>query len=260
MLNDIKIYDAYWEINKRRVDYFIPNYLAKFINKRDKVCSVGCGTGYDVELLNNMGHDTYGFDLGNRTLDWINRSPKIQEKLKKGFAEDLPFGKGKFDFVYATEVIEHVGCKDAIWELLDNYYETRVKFLSSCLEMLKPNGRLLLSTSNRLFPIDFGHVHYYNKFTDFMASKGNINITIPWHSKNFTLSFGDFLRLLKKTKYEGLTDIKQLSSFKYPSNSKQKYRRIVTYIINGFLLMLSFYPLIRFNPIMVVIITKNRVK
>lgn len=112
MLNDITIDEKYREINKRRMDYFIPSYLQKFINKNDVICSIGCGTGYDVELLNDLGYDAYGIDPGSRTEDWKKRSIEIQKKLKVGFARDFPFEDKKFDFIYALEVIEHVGCKD----------------------------------------------------------------------------------------------------------------------------------------------------
>ena len=257
MIDDITIDESYRQKNRLRMDYFIPNYLEKFIHKSDEICSIGCGTGYDVELLNSMGYDTWGFDAGNRIIEWENRPSESQKKLKEGFAEDLPFGKRKFDFVYALEVIEHVGCKNGKWELLANYDEIRVRFLSSCLEMLKPKGRLIISTSNRLFPIDLGHTHHYNKVTNYVSKYG-INFTIPWHPQNFIISFGDLRRILKKTKYYNELTIKQKSSLNYPSNSSKKYGTITKSLFNCILFMSSFYPFIRFNPILVALVIKNK--
>lgn len=256
MIHDLKVDDGYREKNKRRMDYFVPNYLERFIKRSDIICSVGCGTGYDVELLNEMGYDVYGLDLGSRVVDWQNRSADVRRRLREGFADDLPFGRERFDFIYALEVIEHVGCKDGRWELESNYREVRERFLSSCIEMLRPGGRVLISTSNRLFPVDVGHAHHYSKITNY-TSKYGLNLTIPWDSRNFIVSFGDLRNLLRNTEYWGQLQITQQSSYGYPSNSKNKYRVASSYLVNSFLYLFSMYPLIRLNPILVVLITKN---
>jgi SAM-dependent methyltransferase len=256
MLNDILIDEKYTEKNIRRMNYFIPNYLLKFLKNNDIICSVGCGTGYDVELLNNLGFDAYGLDPGSRISEWKNRPINIQKKLKVGFVEDFPFGKKKFDFIYALEVIEHVGCKNGIWELLDNFLEMRVRFLKNCLETLKPNGNLLITTSNRLFPIDFGHAHHYNKLTNYFSKYG-LNFTIPWHRYNFVLSFGDICKLLDRCKYSGEFKIKQVSAYNYPSNSNRTQNFAFRYLLKNILILFSIYPIKRLNPILVVLIKKQ---
>lgn len=256
MIDDIDVNASYLVKNRTRMDYFIPNYLEKLLSKNFKICSVGCGTGYDVELLVKKGYDAYGFDPGNRVVDWINRSEKVQKRLKVGYAEDMPFGENRFDFMYALEVIEHVGCKNGNWQLLENYTKTRENFLNSCLAMLRPNGKLLISSSNKLFPIDVGHGHHYNKLTNFMASKG-IALTIPWHSKNFLLSYYDFYRLLKESKYRDQIKIQQISSYKYPSFSNSRRGIVYKKIINGILLVFNVYPINRLNPILVILIEKT---
>ena len=255
MLDDINVDARYRDKNIRRMDYFIPSYLLKFINKNDVICSMGCGTGYDVELLNSLGYDAYGIDPGNRIKDWKNRPIEIQKKLKVGSAGDFPFGDKKFDFIYSLEVIEHVGCKDGIWELLDNYIDSRKEFSNSCIDMLNTNGRLFISTSNRLFPIDFGHAHHYNKLSNYFSKYG-LNITIPWHKRNFLLSFNDICNLLDKDNNSEKYKIAQISSLGYPSNSSNKYGKIANILTNILLYTLSIYPLIRINPILVVHLTK----
>ena len=178
LIDDIELEKNLIKKEKERFEYFIPNYLTKHIKKSDKVCSVGCGIGYDVELLNKYGYNSYGFDPGNRTKLWEKLDKSIVKNLKIGKAEDIPFNNEEFDFMYALEVIEHVGCKNGYWKLEDNYLDIRIKFLESCLKMLKNNGKLLVSTSNRLFPIDLGHGHHYTKLTDFFSKLG-IRLTIP---------------------------------------------------------------------------------
>ena len=252
LINDIELETNLMKKEKNRFDYFIPNYLIKHIKKNDKVCSIGCGIGYDVQLLNIYGYNSYGFDPGNRTKLWKKLDKNVAKKLKVGKAEDIPFNVEEFDFMYALEVIEHVGCKNAYWKLEDNYLNIRIRFLESCLLMLKNNGRLLISTSNRLFPIDLGHGHHYSRLTDFF-SKFGIRLTIPWHKKNFILSFNDIKKMLNKSIFKNQFEIHQLTTSFYPAKSQKGLKGKA---ISLFLSFFSFYPLIRFNPILVVSITK----
>ena len=114
VLADVVLDDALLARTRRRLDYFIPNYLEKLVRGSRKVVSVGCGLGYDVQLLLRLGYDTYGLDPGTRTEAWQAHPPDLRRRLRGGFAEDLPFGREAFDFAYALEVIEHVGCENGI--------------------------------------------------------------------------------------------------------------------------------------------------
>lgn len=99
------------------------------------VLDVGCGTGLNASILSEMGHTVVGIDL----------SPVAIEKFTAlGFegyvcdvAERLPFAEGRFDIVYASEVIEHVSDTES--------------FLSELTRVLKPGGLLMLSTPNSAF-------------------------------------------------------------------------------------------------------------
>ena len=261
ILNNIEINDQLVDIDKRRFNYFIPNYLSKCIEKKSKICSVGCGMAYDVEMLNELGYDAYGFDPGARTSVWLDqRKPATYKKLRIAAAGDLvlkEFGNS-FDYLYALEVIEHVGAENGGWKLTKNYLQERIKFMEGCLDMLKFNGKLLITTSNRLCPIDIGHGHHYNVLTDFFIQKLKIRLTLPLSSKNFVCSFSDIRKYLDLTKYKGQYSIKALSTVNYSSNSKQNKSKIVFYlfntylkIVNNFILRTSFL-----NPILVVEVTK----
>ena len=99
------------------------------------VLDVGCGTGLNASVLNEMGHKVTGVDL----------SPVAIEKFKNlGFeghvcdiAAGLPFDAARFDLIYASEVIEHVS-------------DTEL-FMAELARVLKPGGRLMLSTPNSAF-------------------------------------------------------------------------------------------------------------
>ncbi len=220
MLNDIELNEQELDRNKRRFDVFIPQYLVKYISKQESICSAGCGTGYDVEVLRGLGYDVYGFDPGARTTAWKARRPIVADRLKIGFANELPFGKDRFDVVYALEVIEHVGCEEGQWKLLPDHFEIRCKFLESCLDMLKPGGRMLVSTSHRLCPIDPGHGHHYTWFTDFVVRKTGISLTVPWHEKNFVLAWNDVVRMLDATHYRNRYVMKRLPVRNYLAHSR----------------------------------------
>lgn len=252
LINDIELESTLMEKEKSRFEHFIPNFLMNYIQKGDKICSVGCGIGYDVELFDKLGYDCYGFDPGNRVKKWQELDLSVTKKLKVGRAEDIPFDYESFDFMYALEVIEHVGCKDGYWELENDYLAMRISFLESCLRMLKNNGKLMISTSNRFFPIDFGHGHHYSKLTNIFAKLG-IRLTIPWHKKNFVVSYSDMKKMLKNSVFKDQFVIYQHSTTNYPqTTSKGLKGKIARVFLNFF----SSYPLIRFNPILVVTITK----
>ncbi|MDO8287789.1 MAG: class I SAM-dependent methyltransferase [Parvibaculum sp.] len=100
-----------------------------------RVLDVGCGTGLNAHMLRNMGHAVVGIDL----------SPVAIEKLRAaGFEghvcdviDGLPFQAASFDYIYASEVIEHVSDTE--------------RFLSELGRVLRPGGTLLLSTPNSAF-------------------------------------------------------------------------------------------------------------
>jgi 2-polyprenyl-3-methyl-5-hydroxy-6-metoxy-1,4-benzoquinol methylase len=258
MLNDIELTEQELDRNKRRYDVFIPQYLTKYINKGEAICSAGCGTGYDVEVLCNLGYDVYGFDPGVRTNDWAARQSGVAQRLKMGFAQDLPFGKERFDVVYAFEVIEHVGCEDGQWKLLPNHFDIRRQFIESCLDMLKPGGRMLLSTSHRLCPLDPGHGHHYTWLTQFVSSKTGITLTVPWHKSNFVLSRGDVLRLLAATHYQNRYSIKRLPVRNYLSHSRVGTNRaILKRCIDVFMTVASL-PLLIASPVNPVLVLEIR--
>jgi SAM-dependent methyltransferase len=173
-------------------------------------------------------------------------------------AQDRPFGVERFDYMYALEVIEHVDCEDGLWRLLPDYAEARRDFLESCLDMLKPAGRLLISTSNRLCPLDIGHGHHYSRLTDVIVRRTKIPLTLPWHKRNFVVSYGDMVRLLQATKYRGSYLMRPI-----PASGYLAYSRVdtsfVRFVVNAYMTLMSL-PSLRtsfFNPLLIVEIEKT---
>jgi hypothetical protein len=187
-----------------RFAWFIPNYLAALIPAGASVCSVGCGTGVDVEMLRRLGIDARGCDPGYRVKFFDERPAEVRQYLVRGAAEDMPFGEMKFDLVYSLEVIEHVGCVDFGWRVTDQTERIRRDYIAACLSMLKPKGSLIITSGNRICFLDPGHkIHHYSRVTRLFAEKLHIPLTIPWSKRNLLPSFGDIKRLVAQTPFGG---------------------------------------------------------
>lgn len=99
------------------------------------ILDVGCGTGLNAEALKEKGYDVHGVDISPVAID------QFTERGFKGKAcnilEGLPYPDNTFDFVFSSEVIEHV--------------DDTEKFLSEIFRVMKPGGKLVLSTPNSAF-------------------------------------------------------------------------------------------------------------
>ena len=104
-----------------------------------RVLDVGCGGGLLSEAMAAAGAEVTGIDLSQQLID-IAKLHLLESGLKVDYrliavedlADDMP---GKFDAITCMEMLEHVPDPHSI--------------LSACHGLLKPGGRLFLSTLNR---------------------------------------------------------------------------------------------------------------
>jgi SAM-dependent methyltransferase len=116
-----------------------PGVLAELIESglfapETRVLDVGCGTGnYAAALAAATGCRISGVDPSARMLD-LARDVAPWESLVPGRAESLPFADDSFDVVMSTDVIHHIGDRDA-------YFQESVR-------VLRPGGQLVTVTDS----------------------------------------------------------------------------------------------------------------
>jgi 2-polyprenyl-6-hydroxyphenyl methylase/3-demethylubiquinone-9 3-methyltransferase len=122
------------------------NYIAERVAlKGTRALDVGCGGGILSESMARAGASVTGIDLAPRVLE-VARLHLHESKLEVDYREisvetlaaEMP---AAFDAVVCMEMLEHVPDPGSV--------------IQSCAALLKPGGRLFLSTLNRT-PLAFG--------------------------------------------------------------------------------------------------------
>lgn len=120
-----------------------------------QLLSIGCGVGVDVEMLNALGYQCHGFDVGNRVKSWARRSnPRAYTRAA---VQCMPFRDRQFDFAFLNCVLPHVGVVGDSQTVADDYAEERARAVAETIRVVRPGGYILLSNPNRLCPVDLFH-------------------------------------------------------------------------------------------------------
>jgi SAM-dependent methyltransferase len=138
--------------------YFIPFFRRQwpdFAGQTRRLLSLGCGTGADVDTLCDAGFDCIGIDNGNRTMVWPKRTRPDHFLLANGM--HLPFEDGTFDGVFSGCVFPHVGVHGDTYKVTDRFKNDRYALAQEMARVLKPGGKILVSSPNRWFPFDIFH-------------------------------------------------------------------------------------------------------
>jgi SAM-dependent methyltransferase len=137
-------------------NYWLPVFRRMFPEPSSaRLLSLGCGVGVDIDMLAEAGFDIVGIDCGNRSRDWPKRTHRDRLFLANG--KHLPFEDGWFDLVYCGCVFPHVGVVGDSNRVAPNYREERLGIAREMTRVLRPGGRVLVSSPNRWFPLDLFH-------------------------------------------------------------------------------------------------------
>ena len=126
--------------------YYMPNkwehhITLKNLKPKSKILEVGCAEGAFLKLCNQLGHETTGVELNkNAVIKARQAGLVVFEKDLNQFAIEK---ENYFDCVCSFQVLEHIAKPN--------------DFISSCIKLLKPGGKLIFCTpnANGLLATDF---------------------------------------------------------------------------------------------------------
>lgn len=123
-------------INPLRLNY-IQTQCGDISNKL--VLDVGCGGGILSECLAKLGAQVIGLDMAQASLEVAQHHAQqnglVIEYIKSSIEDYTNNTDKQFDIITCMELLEHVPDPKSI--------------ITACAKLLKPNGRLFLSTINR---------------------------------------------------------------------------------------------------------------
>lgn len=100
-----------------------------------EVLEAGCGEGYGADLLASTASRVVALDYDAATVAHVGARYPAVEVLEANLAA-LPLDDATVDVVVNFQVIEH------LWD--------QPQFIAECFRVLRPGGRLLISTPNRI--------------------------------------------------------------------------------------------------------------
>lgn len=127
---------------------YIDTLTAGVVSRQDssaaarRVLDAGCGVGQVVLKLKERGFSAYGVDVSESN---IARASKHSPECVVYDGHHLPFEDGFFDAAGALNVLEHV--------------EEPEEFLRELVRVVKPGGRLVVSSPNFLRVLGFRDYH-----------------------------------------------------------------------------------------------------
>jgi len=106
--------------------------ILKEVQGAKKILDIGCSPGHLTSAMSLMGSEVYGIDLQEQP--WHEKTD-AQISLMNVEKNTLPFPDSFFDAVVMTEIMEH-------------FVTDPRRVLKEVLRVLKPEGRLILTTPN----------------------------------------------------------------------------------------------------------------
>jgi SAM-dependent methyltransferase len=139
----------HWYLGPRATRHMVVRRFREVLAHADlapgqRVLDLGCGWAYGTHWARTLGCRVTGIDLGLDQLAWASRAMPESRGLGlvQANARALPYRDGSFDRVISVEMLEHVFRPD------------RPRVLAEIARVLKPGGRVSISTPNPASPVE----------------------------------------------------------------------------------------------------------
>lgn len=112
-------------------------YTIRDLRGARRILDVGCGTGYGSAMTASSMPEVVGTDVSEEAIAWAKaKYPLDNLEFMSMPATDLNFPDDSFDAAYSIQVIEHI--------------EDVELYLSEVVRVLRPGGKFVVATPNRL--------------------------------------------------------------------------------------------------------------
>ncbi len=209
--------DSGTEHGERRVREYIS---AEISGKKGIILDVGCGKGWVAELFCPLGYEVISMDISLRnTSRALKMYPFKNHHAVVADAFNPPYRNDSFDFIIASEIIEHV-------------YDPEI-FIKNLFSTLKPGGKLIVTTPykekiqyslcihcNKPTPV---HAHLHSFDEKILKSLFWDKNTVKWNYKVFANKILIHLRthtILKFLNFKSWKIIDSLSNLLYYAPSR----------------------------------------
>lgn len=200
-------YERYWKRKEVLEDFSYKwPVLKPLIPKKDKIkiLDFGCGKGKilsEMKMVNSKA-EFYAVDVSKKALDFIKRKDLTTVLKKIDDGGKIPFKDNLFDFIIASDVLEHV-------------YDTENAF-AELSRTLKKNGKILISVPyngllkrviialfffDQIYEPSTPHIRSYtkNNILKYLNKNGIKMIKVGYYGRFYPFSSGMFV-LGKKIK------------------------------------------------------------
>ena len=99
--------------------------------KRERLLDVGCGSGHNLRLMEDLGFACWGIDISRVAIDRLKKMSATPENFVAGSATRLPWSDASFD------VVTDIGCLHCLYE------RERDPYVDEVCRVLAPGGRYL---------------------------------------------------------------------------------------------------------------------
>ncbi|MBI1797704.1 MAG: class I SAM-dependent methyltransferase [Candidatus Eisenbacteria bacterium] len=147
--DDLPFLVRHWFLGSRTRRYMMVRRFREVLAHADlapgqRVLDLGCGWAYGTHWARGLGCTAAGIDLGLDQLRWARAAldPDRGLGLAQANAAALPFRDRAFDRAVSVEMMEHVFRPD------------RARVLAEIARVVKPGGRVAISTPNAASPIE----------------------------------------------------------------------------------------------------------